>query len=87
MATTVNASHDIRSLILDEHRGPTKRQSLRFIRQFETTHGASIETKGTKEQLVDRITEKMTLYEDEDDVAKWEGAYETWFGVTLAQFS
>ncbi|KAJ7767254.1 hypothetical protein B0H16DRAFT_1686849 [Mycena metata] len=84
MATLVNASHDIRPIILGEHSGPTKQELLRFVPELNAVHSVSIDAQGTKEELAGRISEKLTIYEQENDMEMWDSAYQVWLNVQFA---
>ncbi|KAJ7040621.1 hypothetical protein C8F04DRAFT_1253942 [Mycena alexandri] len=73
----VNQWHNIRSLVLQglSDNGPHLADLKNFCRTFRAAYGAHIVMGGSKHTLVWRIVDKLTEYEESENVEAWQVAY------------
>ncbi|KAJ7026437.1 hypothetical protein C8F04DRAFT_1268077 [Mycena alexandri] len=84
MAATENSWHKfLRGL---EKNGPTLDQLKGFCRSFKDAHGTRIVMRGTKEDLVYRIVDKLQEFAENGDTDAWEVAYQSWMDQKYARF-
>ncbi|KAJ7709285.1 hypothetical protein B0H16DRAFT_1745933 [Mycena metata] len=88
MTSAVYQWHDIRTLVLMSlsKGGPTLKNLKDFCRVFREKYNYRITVGGTKDELVYRIVDRMTGYEEKGDAKAWEAAYQSWMDVKFALF-
>ncbi|KAJ7763814.1 hypothetical protein B0H16DRAFT_1718451 [Mycena metata] len=85
----VDLRYDIRTMVvrtLDE-RGGTLKDLIIFCQRFRELYGTRIAvTRGSKENLVGHILDRLDAFEATENVHAWGVAYNAWLDMTRRKF-